>query len=546
MNNMNKSLGLLKSMMKKNYKNKHQTMEVNHSNRYSPSKRPKKQIISINKATKGEFNSNIEKKKIIYQQSLQKLDKNNKLKLSQNKKNMEINRYYKNNNILNGNNIPNNFKNRLNNSKTINNLKNKNYNTTSLQKKIGSKSYVDLFQNNIYNSNDPVIPGGGKTISNSIYEKIYDFENENINLNNNANNNLESNSTNEYNNNTFLEEANNIINVLINYINIIKSEYQKLIEKKLEYKENEIIKLKNENEFLIQENKKLKYKILEIFYCAKKFYSEKNIDDSKFNFSTKQLLNENLFLRKCVNINSNINNDYLTKLENEILQQFKYKELLNQKKILEEEKNNEPSNQNLIAINKEKTENKINNDNNNPFKFINENNANNSNNNKVNHKRQRTQFKLNFSENFKNEGINDNNNINEEVQEQEQTNNLINNNDNNADSLSNCLNLMNNNILMSRTKNNSQKNLLINKNNNINNDKNENKLINKDNNDVIPEHTNDISSEQSFDSIVHNENKNNSIENNVNNKNDELNKKISGLNNTSSFDKYSQRIEFTK
>ena len=56
-----------------------------------------------------------------------------------------------------------------------------------------------------------------------------------------------------------------------------------------------------------------------------------------------------------------------------------------------------------------------------------------------------------------------------------------------------------------------------------------------------------ISNEQSFDSIVHNENKNNALENNdVNNKNEELNKKISGLNNTSSFDKYSQRIEFTK
>ena len=544
MNNMNKSLGLLKSMMKKNYKNKHQTMEVNHSNRYSPSKRQKRQIISINKATKGEFNSNIEKKKIIYQQSLQKLDKTNKLKLSQNKKNMEINRYYKNNNILNGNNIPNNFKNRLNNSKTINNLKNKNYNTTSLQKKIGSKSYVDLFQNNVYNSNDPVIPGGGKTISNSIYEKMYDFENENINFNNNANNNLESNSTNDFNNNTFVEEANNIINVLINYINIIKSEYQKLIEEKLKFKEKEIIKLKNQNEFLIKENKNLKYKILEIFYCAKKYYSEKNTNNSKFNFSTKQLLNENLFLRKCININNNINKDYLIKLENEIIEQFKYKELLTQKKILEEEKNNEKSSQKIIAINKEKTENKIDNENN-PFKFINENNINNSNNNKINHKRQRTQFKLNnFSDSNKNEGI-INNDINEE--EQEQIDNINNNNNDNTDSLSNYLNLMNKNILMSRTKNNSQKNLLMNKNNSINNNKKENDIINKDHNDIKPENNNIISNEQSFDSIVHNENKNNALENNdVNNKNEELNKKISGLNNTSSFDKYSQRIEFTK
>ena len=62
MNNMNKSIGLLKSIMKKNYLNKHQTMDVNHSNKYSPSKRQKRQIISINKANKGDINSNIEKK----------------------------------------------------------------------------------------------------------------------------------------------------------------------------------------------------------------------------------------------------------------------------------------------------------------------------------------------------------------------------------------------------------------------------------------------------------------------------------------------------
>ena len=38
-------------------------MDVNHSNKYSPSKRQKRQIISINKANKGDINSNIEKKK---------------------------------------------------------------------------------------------------------------------------------------------------------------------------------------------------------------------------------------------------------------------------------------------------------------------------------------------------------------------------------------------------------------------------------------------------------------------------------------------------
>ena len=70
--------------------------------------------------------------------------------------------------------------------------------------------------------------GGGKTISNSIYEKIYDFENENFNFSNKANNNNENNSSNEYNNNnTLVEEANNIINVLLNYIDIIKMNMKK-------------------------------------------------------------------------------------------------------------------------------------------------------------------------------------------------------------------------------------------------------------------------------------------------------------------------------
>ena len=539
---MNKSIGLLKSIMKKTYINKRQTMEVNHSNRYSPSKRQKRQIISINKASKEDFNSNIEKKKIIYQQSIQKLDRNNKLKLSQNKKNMEINRYYKNNNILNGNNnIPNNFKNRLNNSKTINHhLKNKNYNT-SLQKKIGSKSYVDLFQNNnIYNSNDHIMHGGGKTISNSIYEKIYDFENENFNFSNKANNNNENNSSNEYNNNTLAEEANNIINLLLNYIDIIKKEYEKIILEKMQNKDKEIIKLKRENEFLIKENKNLKFKILQIFYCAKKINSNKNNEESKSTYSIKQLLKENLFLRKCLIKSDNINEDYLVQLEKDIIQQFKYKELLNQKKILEEEKNNEENN---TKLNNNKEENSINNsNNNNPFKFINENNNNNSNNNKINHKRQKTQYKLNFySQNKKN---NIDNNIDDEEFDK--------NENNEEDSLSNYLNEMNNNILMGKTKEGSQKNLIyINKNNkSINNANN----INKDNNSTLSENINNNKSnnEQSFDSIVHNVNNNtdNKKENELikenENDNNNINKKLFGMSSNSTFDKYSQRIEFTK
>ena len=282
-----------------------------------------------------------------------------------------------------------------------------------------------------------------------------------------------------------------------------------------------------------------KYKILEIFYCAKKYNSNKDNNESKYNFSVTQLLKENLYLRKCVNKTDNINLEYFIKLENDIRQQFKYKELLNQKKFLEEEKNNEENNINLSNnINQEKEENQINNENNNPFKFINENNANTSNNNKINHKRQKTQYKLNFSENKKNEIISN---------QSEEEFDLNNNNINNSDSLSNYLNEMNNNILMSRTKNSSQKNLLNkNKNDNLINKK-ENNTINKDNNSTIPENNNSYS-EQSFDSIVHvnKENKINKSDNELDNEKDNINKKLSGMSSDSTVDKYSQRIEFTK
>ena len=162
---------------------------------------------------------------------------------------------------------------------------------------------------------------------------------------------------------------------------------------------------------------------------------------------------------------------------------------------------------------------------------------NNSNNNKINHKRQKTQYKLNISENKKNEIIS-----NQSEEEFEPNNNI-----NNSDSLSNYLNEMNNNILMSRTKNSSQKNLLNkNKNDNLINKK-ENNTINKDNNSTIPENNNSYS-EQSFDSIVHvnKENKINKSDNELDNEKDNINKKLSGMSSDSTFDKYSQRIEFTK
>ena len=281
--------------------------------------KPQKKIFSIN--NKGNINSNFERIKK-YQQSLQKYNINNMIKSSKNRKNIDKNVYFKN--MFNGSNIPNSYKNNPNNSKTINNSKNKNYNT-SLQKKMGSKSYVNLFQNNMYNNNEHIPHGAGLTISNSIYEKIYDFEiqnNNNSNINNNENND---NNSNEYK--TFVSEVNNIINVLLNYINIIKKEYEKIIIKKVQSKDKEISKLKSEKEYLIQENKNLKYKIIEMFYCIKRYENNKDKNKDKNLKYIKLLLNENTYLRSCTDKSNNINKSYFMQLENDIRNQISQKEI---------------------------------------------------------------------------------------------------------------------------------------------------------------------------------------------------------------------------
>ena len=511
----NKSIGLLKSLMKKNCNSKHQTMEINRSNRYSPTKKSKKQIFSISKLNHANFNSNIEKKKNLYQKSLQKLEKNNKHKSIEND-NIDINmNFFNKNNILNGNSIPNNYKNNQNSSKTIVNSKNKNFNT-SLQKKIGSKSYVDLFQNNIYNSNDYINLGVGRTISNSIYDKIYDFENMN--------------NSNEYN--SYIGELNNIINILVNYINIIKKEFEKILDKNIENKNNEILKLKNENKYLLKENKKLKYKIIEMFYCVKNY--ENNIYNKRGQYSQfiKQLVDENIYLRKYSDKTNNINSSYYFKLENDITNQILQKQLLIQKNNdNEEEKNNKKEDTNI-----EKEDNIENN----PFRFINNNNSNSNNTtSKINHKRQKTQFKLGILP-INNEN---NNKIKEEEKEKDKDKG-------NKDILNGYINIMNNKIL-SKDKNSSQKNLLLNKKNKTNDKNKEN--INNDKDTSSNNENSNLSNSSSTDSVIHNKDNNNKDNNDNDNKDNDnvdkvnTNKILQGLNYSSSFDdKYIKRIEFTK
>ena len=511
---MNKSIGLLKTLMKNNFI-KHQTIEVNHSsNRYSPSK-PRKHFYSKNKSNRPNFNFNIERKKNIYQQSFQafkKLDKNDKLKSFQNKNSLDFSHFYKND-ILNGNNIPNNLKisqnnsKIINNSKTINDSKNKSYDLNkTLQKKIGSKSYVDLFKNNIYNSNDHINLGNGRTISNCLHEKLFDFEN-------NMNNNINMNKSNEHF--YHISDMNNIINILINYINIIKEEYEKIIINKLHNKDIEIKKLQNEIDFLIKENKKLKYKIMEIFYCAKKYEDDKYNNNDKFYFSIKQLIEENKYLRNNINITNTINKAYYYQLQNNIYNNLIYKETL-----IHEKKEEEKNNQNINNDNNNNKDNEYKSEmDNNPFKSLN--------NNHSNHKRQKTQFKIGILE--KNEN---NNKMN--ADEADMGHNDI---------LDVYLNKMKNSILVNKDKNGSQKNILTNRNNKTkqkNNEENNGKTNdeNKDNN---------LSMSSSNDSIIYNkDNANKNNDENIYKDKESSFKKIKELNYFPCDEKYSKRIEFTK
>jgi hypothetical protein len=316
---------------------------------------------------------------------------------------------------------------------------------------------------------------------------------------------------------------NNIINVLLNYINIIKKEYEKIIFKKVQSKDKEISKLKSEKEYLIKENKNLKYKIIEMFYCIKRYENNKDKNKDKYIKYIKLLINENIYLRNCTDKSNNINKSYFIQLENDIRNQISQKELLIQKK-LEEEKNN----QNAKIDNDNNKENEQNNDKN-AFITINNNSGNNAN-SKINHKRQRTQFKLGFP--LKSEN-------NNKMNEDEKLNS-------NRDVLSEYINVIKNNtLLLSKAENSSQKNLLIGKKNNegVNEDKTKKEGINNNN----------LSIESDTDTIVHVDNNNDTINNKTcpNNENthtmkDTTNKILQGLHYSSPDDKYIRRIEFTK
>ena len=388
---------ILKSKMVKNTTNSPRAM--NQLNRFDSNKKNKNQTQSYNILLNKYYNrENIQNndKKYFYQQQLKKCHKTN-----------------------------NCFKNQFgvmnNNCKTIGQTKNEN---NPLLRKNNSQGYIDAYSNIIYNN----VENTKTSVSNSNFERKNNFA--------------------------------GVINILIKYIDSLNKQFINYIMKDRVKRKKEIMDYKTQKEFLINENKKLKFKIFELLYIIKEYENNKKSLLEKYQTTIKQIIKENNFLRK-------INVKYLTNNFN----------------------SNSNSNQNNL----------------NP---------------KICHTRKKTQYKIDGQEK--------------------------------SDSLFGYLKDMKAKNLINKEKHSSQKNLLKQiKNQNENKNKDENNDKNNENN------LSGFSELSNTDTIVHESEGNDKKEGNNNiNLNAENNKsedKIEeksrleqNLYYTSSVDKYSQRIEFTK
>ena len=123
-----------------------------------------------------------------------------------------------------------------------------------------------------------------------------------------------------------VNELNQIINILKYYIQELQLQYNKKI-KDIYYEKYDLIKrLKTEKQYLIKENKELKFKILELFYVVKDYEKNEiklnNIREKLYS----QIIQENKYLRKSNCITDNINNSIYRKLISDSL-------LLKEKKL---------------------------------------------------------------------------------------------------------------------------------------------------------------------------------------------------------------------
>ena len=172
-----------------------------------------------------------------------------------------------------------------------------------------------------------------------------------------------------------------IIKILVFYIENLNKKIKYFFNKNQVEKNNKIKELSLQNKFLINENKNLKFKLIQFFYVMKTYINNgNNIFEEKYQKVIKDMITENKFLRSINILPKNINNAYLSQLQKQIQIEKMKKELLFHKQFTKKEENNQNNNNSNIS--------KDNKDNNNPF------NDDESSLTKVSHKRQRTHFNL--------------------------------------------------------------------------------------------------------------------------------------------------------
>lgn len=231
--------------------------------------------------------------------------------------------------------------------------------------------------------------------------------------------------TNDYVNQ--INQLNQIINILFFYIKKSEFEFYNKIKKVYLEKNVFIKKLEIENKMLINENKNLKLKLLELFYYIKSYEKNEMEINNKKQKLYSQIIKENIYLRKSNSLIDKIDNSLLIKLNNEVLFQ-------KEKKLIEKNIND-----NYL---------KLNNVNNNQLIFEN------INNDDINlHKRQKTVF---FNLNEEKMNLN-----NKSISSESSINTIINNNNlNDNDLLEDTLKEMTlNNKTLKRNKN-SKRNIL--------------------------------------------------------------------------------------
>ena len=210
-----------------------------------------------------------------------------------------------------------------------------------------------------------------------------------------------------------------IIKVLLYYIESMYKKIKYFLHKIQIEKNNKIKELSLQNKFLMNENKNLKIKLIEVIYTVKLYTTGKyNLFNDKYSELTKQIIQENNFLRKLNKTSKNIDGNFYNLLQKQIQIEKLKKELTLQNQIKDLSSRSNIENSNNYQNNKIDSKNQNQSNENNPFYFNSSTGDTQGINNKVKHKRQRTHFNLgalddennSSSNNSNRESINNSNN----------------------------------------------------------------------------------------------------------------------------------------